>query len=84
MTVGMDSKDFVYGFSSVSAILFCSLPFEVLVACFLLPIFEFLGYFRSWIVVGGSYNRFDQFSFQIILQDFNGAMIIKFNVGILD
>jgi len=79
---GRDSKDSVHGLLSVLAVLFRSLLFEVLVACFFFPIFEFPGNFCGQVITWGSYNCFDKFPFQIVFQDFDSSMIIKFDVGI--
>ena len=82
VSIGGDSKGSVYGLSSVLTILFCSLPFKVLVTCFFFPIFKFPGNFCSWIIIRGLYNCFDKFPFQVVFQDFDSAMIIEFDVGV--
>jgi len=52
ISLGWYPKGSVHGLSPVLAILFGGLPFDVLVACFLFPIFEFPGYFCGWVIIG--------------------------------
>jgi len=84
ISLGRYPEGSVHGLLPVLAILFGSLPFDVLVACFFFPIFEFPGSFRSWVVVGQAYDCFDKFSFQVVFQDFDGSMVVEFNVSVLD
>jgi len=84
VSLGWYSEGFVHGLSSVLTVLFRGLPFDVLIACFFFPIFELPRDFCSWVIVGGVYDCFDKFSFEIVFQDFNGSMVVKFNIGIFD
>ena len=82
VSAGWYPEGFVHGLSPIVAILLRSLPFDVLIACFCLPFLECPGDVRRGVIVGGAYNCFDEFSFEIILQDFDGSSIVKFDVGI--
>jgi len=84
ISLGWYSEGFVHSLSSVLTVLFRSLPFDVLVACFFLPIFELPRDFCSWVIVWGAYDCFDKFSFEVVFQDFDGSMVIKFDIGIFD
>jgi len=84
ISLGRYPEGSLHGLSPVLAILFGGLPFDVLVVCFFFPIFEFPGNFCSWVVVRQAYDCFDKFSFQVVLQDFDGSVVVKFNVSILD
>ena len=84
VSLGWYSKGFVHGLSSVLTVLFRGLPFDVLIACFFLPIFEFPRDFCPWVIVGGAYDCFDEFSFEVVFQDFDGSMVIEFDIGIFD
>jgi len=66
VSAGWYSEGFIHSLSSVVAVLFCSLPFDVLVVCFFFPILEFPGNFCSWVIVGRTYDCFDKFPFKVV------------------
>ena len=84
VSVRIDSKDLVQGFLPVGTVLLGGLPFDMLVDGFFFPFFELPRIVGSWVVVGGSDDGLNKRSFQIVLQDFYGAVIIQFDVSVLD
>ena len=84
VSVRIDSEDLVQGFLPVGTILFSGLPFDVLIDGFFLPFFELPWIVGSRVVVGGSDDGLDKRSFEVVLQDFYGAVVIQFDVGVFD
>ena len=84
VSVRIDSEDLVQGSLPVGVVLLGGLPFDMLVNGLFFPFFELPWIVGSWVVVGGSDDGLDKRSFQVVLQDFYGAVVIQFDVGILD
>ena len=76
VSVRINSEDLVQGFLPVGAILLGGLPFDMLVDGFFLPFFELPWIVGSWVVVGGSDDGLDKRSFEVVFQDFYGAVVV--------
>ena len=79
---GWYSEGFIHSLSSVVAVLLCSLPLDMLVACFRFPFFKCPGDVCYGIIIWRAYNCFDEFSFEVIFKDFDSSSIIELDVGI--